>query len=32
LGLIRIAQDGIVPMPAIHRFRLRASVIDTTSA
>lgn len=27
LGLIRLVPDGIVPMPAIHRFRLRTPVI-----
>ena len=24
LGLVRINHDGVLPMPAIHRFRLRA--------
>lgn len=32
LGLVRIVLDGIVPMPAIHRFRLRAPIIAGNTA
>lgn len=32
LGLVRIVQDGVVPMPAIHRFRLRAPLIAGRTA
>jgi uncharacterized protein (TIGR02678 family) len=32
LGLIRIVPDGIVPMPAIHRFRLRAPLLGGNTA
>lgn len=32
LGLIRIVPDGILPMPAIHRFRLRAPLLGGNTA
>jgi uncharacterized protein (TIGR02678 family) len=32
LGLVRIVPDGIVPMPAIHRFRLRAPLVSGRTA